>query len=73
LFGPWLLFIVEDKAVLILGTIIPTLLGEVLLIPENRFDVCQFCGKKFEREETLAVHVSEEHDDLIGGNDGELQ
>jgi hypothetical protein len=38
-----------------------------VLIPENRFDVCQFCGKKFEREETLAVHVLEEHDDLIGG------
>jgi hypothetical protein len=37
-----------------------------LLIPENRFDVCQFCGKKFEREETLAVHVMEEHDSLIG-------
>jgi hypothetical protein len=37
-----------------------------LLIPENKFDVCQFCGKKFEREETLAVHVLEEHDDLIG-------
>jgi hypothetical protein len=43
-----------------------------LLIPENRFDVCQFCGKKFEREETLAVHVMEEHDDLIGsGEDNE--
>jgi hypothetical protein len=37
-----------------------------LLTPKNRFDVCQFCGKKFEREETLAVHVMEEHDSLIG-------
>jgi hypothetical protein len=40
-----------------------------LLTPENRFDVCQFCGKKFEREETLAVHVMEEHDSLIGSGD----
>jgi hypothetical protein len=40
-----------------------------LLIPENKFDVCQFCGKKFEREETLAVHVIEEHDYLIGSDD----
>jgi hypothetical protein len=40
-----------------------------LLIPENRFDVCQFCGKKFDREETLAVHVMEEHDSLIGSGD----
>ena len=42
-----------------------------MLIPENRFDVCQFCGKKFEREETLALHVFEEHDDLIGNGDDE--
>jgi hypothetical protein len=40
-----------------------------LLIPENRFDVCQFCRKKFEREETLAVHVMEEHGSLIGSGD----
>ncbi|HKH87105.1 MAG TPA: hypothetical protein VKA40_11205 [Nitrososphaera sp.] len=40
-----------------------------MLTPENRFDVCQFCGKKFEREETLAVHVMGEHDSLIGSGD----
>jgi hypothetical protein len=40
-----------------------------LLIPEDKFDVCQFCGKKFDREETLAVHVMEEHDSLIGSDD----
>jgi hypothetical protein len=44
-----------------------------LLISEDKFDVCQFCGKKFDREETLAVHVIEEHDSLIGseGDDEE--
>jgi len=25
------------------------------------FDVCQFCGKEFETEETLALHVQYEH------------
>jgi hypothetical protein len=25
------------------------------------FDVCQFCGKEFEREETLAIHILYEH------------
>jgi hypothetical protein len=40
-----------------------------VLTPKNRFDVCQFCGKEFEREETLAVHVMEEHDSLIGSGD----
>jgi hypothetical protein len=44
---------------------------EVLLISENKFDVCQFCGKKFDREETLAVDVIEEHDSLIGSDDNE--
>jgi hypothetical protein len=32
---------------------------KALIICENRFNICQFCGKKFEREETLAVHVME--------------
>ena len=45
--------------------------GDASLIPKNRFDVCQFCGKEFEREETLAVHVMEEHDSLIGNDDEE--
>jgi hypothetical protein len=25
------------------------------------FDICQFCGKEFETEETLAIHVQYEH------------
>ena len=46
-------------------------LGEVLLISEDKFDVCQFCGKRFDREETLAVHVIEEHGSLIGSEEEE--
>jgi hypothetical protein len=29
------------------------------------FDVCQFCGKEFETEETLAIHIQYEHLDDI--------
>jgi hypothetical protein len=25
------------------------------------FDLCQFCGKEFETEETLAFHIQYEH------------
>lgn len=34
------------------------------------FDVCQFCGKEFDREETLAIHIQYEHlDEITSGKD----
>jgi hypothetical protein len=44
-----------------------------MIVPENKFDVCQFCGRKFEREEPLAIHIMQEHGDLIGSDDDEKQ
>ena len=40
-----------------------------VLISKDKFNVCQFCGKRFSRAEILAVHVEYEHGNEIGTED----
>jgi hypothetical protein len=40
-----------------------------MFISKERYNVCQFCHKEFERAEMLAIHVEQNHADEIGKED----
>ncbi len=40
-----------------------------MFISKERYNVCQFCHKEFERAEILAIHVEQNHADEIGKED----
>jgi hypothetical protein len=69
LFSPWPEIIVEDNVFLYTRKCIYSNKRRSIANPREQIDVCQFCGKKFEREEILAIHVLQEHDYLIGSDD----
>jgi hypothetical protein len=69
LFSPWPEIIVEDNVFLYILENVSIVIRRSIANPREQIDVCQFCGKKFEREEILAIHVLQEHDYLIGNDD----